>query len=383
MWAARSGRARGRDARPTLEALYRAHFGLVWALVGRYGVRTCHREDVVQDVWLTVHRKLPSFDTTASAPHWIAGIARFVAWRHIRSMMRLHRKLGALQAIDRDETGLDRETVALVGAALESLEPIFREAIVSVEIEGWSGPEAAARIGVPLNTLYSRLRLGRSRLRDTLVALERDAGTCEPAPREAMARTWAAIAPVVATPLVKASALGTFGAWWLVPAAAALGIGLVAVVPSRDASAPRIASAAIEPAIAPAVERDASAEAPAVATPTTLAIADPVPVATEDVARPVARAPAPAPVDRDDETTLLKAALAAIGDGDGATALARLHEHETRFPDGALALERRSARVRALCLAGKAAQARGEAQALLRDHPDAPAAIAARDACPP
>jgi len=168
MWARRP------RAEVDLEALYRAHFGLVWALVGRYGVRPSHREDVVQEVWLTVHRRLASFDTSLSAAHWIAGVARFVAWRHIRTMMRAHRKLEALRALARvdDDSIVDHETVAFVGAALDSLEPIFRDAITSVELEGWSGPEAAERLGLPVNTLYSRLRIAKRRLRETLIELE-------------------------------------------------------------------------------------------------------------------------------------------------------------------------------------------------------------------
>lgn len=390
MWALRPGRARGRKTGTDLEALYHAHFGLVWSLVGRYGVRPSHREDVVQEVWLTVHRRLPSFDRALSAAHWIAGVTRYVAWRHIRTMIRADRKLEALRVEghrDVDDPIVDRETLVQVGAALASLEPMFRDAVMSVEIEGWSGPEAAQRLGVPLNTLYSRLRLGRRRLRDTLLELERSDRPHEPAPREAAARTWAAIAPIIA-PIGKASLVGSLGAWMLVPAAAVVGLGVVAIAPPAREE-PTIATTITTTAVAPEI-RDAVREPPTIARGPELAPPQPVPIARVEPA--IVRASAVAPTtpatvrdadDAGDEAKILGSALAAIERGDGPAALAMLHEHETRFANGELAIERRSARVRALCLVGKGAQARGEAATLLRDHPDAAAAIAVGEICPP
>jgi RNA polymerase sigma factor (sigma-70 family) len=350
-------------------------------------VRATHREDVVQEVWLTVHRRLASFDREASAAHWIAGVTRFVAWRHIRATVRAHRKLEALQAIGRTELEdpiVDRETVAVVRTALAGLEPMFRDAVVSVEIEGWSGPEAAEQLGVPLNTLYSRLRLGRKRLRESLLALEADERPRESVPREAAARTWAAIAPMFAPSIGKASVLGSLGAWWLVPAAAVIGIGVVAIAPAKREAPPSVAVIEREPTTPVGVASETRAS-PVVAATAAPIVETPPPIAP---APTPARAIAPIPtraIDRDegpDEAALVRAALAAIERGDADDALARLREHETRFPTGVLAIERRAARVRALCLAEKRAQARGEAQSLLRDHPQAPAALAVRDACP-
>jgi len=382
MWARRP------RAEVDLEALYRAHFGLVWALVGRYGVRPSHREDVVQEVWLTVHRRLASFDTSLSAAHWIAGVARFVAWRHIRTMMRAHRKLEALRALARvdDDSIVDHETVAFVGAALDSLEPIFRDAITSVELEGWSGPEAAERLGLPVNTLYSRLRIAKRRLRETLIELEAVERPRERVPADVAARTWAAIVPVV-TPFAKASVLGSFGAWLLVPAAGVLGLGIVAVAPT--------ASVQETPPMTTSVAAPEPTRAPARATIARAPVVTPQPVAIDEAERPEPpivrasaavvpdRAPSPARTDAGDEAAILADALAAIERKDAKAALARLREHETRFADGTLVIERRAARVRALCLAGNTVQARGEARALVREHPEAVAALAVRDVCAP
>lgn len=47
-----------RAATPSLEALYRDCFELVWRGLQRLGVPAQHVDDAVQDVFLTAHRRL-------------------------------------------------------------------------------------------------------------------------------------------------------------------------------------------------------------------------------------------------------------------------------------------------------------------------------------
>ncbi|WP_437310183.1 hypothetical protein [Sorangium sp. So ce388] len=69
------------------------------------------------------------------------------------------------------------------------------------------------------------------------------------------------------------------------------------------------------------------------------------------------------------ELALLREAQDAVRDGDPAAALARLDELGARFPEGQLREERMAARVLALCAAGRAREARAEAERLLGDAP--------------
>ena len=94
---------------------------------------------------------------------------------------------------------------------------------------------------------------------------------------------------------------------------------------------------------------------------------------------------APAPTSPDTslaaELALVRSVRTAIDRDDPDAALAAVAEHERRFPTGQLVEERKSLRVEALCRAGKAPQARAEAQVFLRDHPSSPHADRVRSAC--
>lgn len=89
--------------------------------------------------------------------------------------------------------------------------------------------------------------------------------------------------------------------------------------------------------------------------------AEPIPISPAAAQPEVAAAAAPPTGSLAEEYALIRAAQRALGAGDARTALARLDEHAARFAQGALANERRIARVAALCEAGREAEARAEA----------------------
>jgi hypothetical protein len=100
-------------------------------------------------------------------------------------------------------------------------------------------------------------------------------------------------------------------------------------------------------------------------------------------ARP--RATVPPAVERpsllDGEIALLRAAHTARRGGEPARALAILHEHETRFPHGALSEDCAAERIYALCALGRADEARLLATRFMAAHPASPHAPAVRSSC--
>ena len=58
----------------TFEETYRTHFAFVWRTVRRLGVADSSVEDVTQDTFLVVHRRLASFNGKSSLKSWLFGI---------------------------------------------------------------------------------------------------------------------------------------------------------------------------------------------------------------------------------------------------------------------------------------------------------------------
>lgn len=163
--------------RPTFEAVYEAEFGFVWRLVAFRGVPAALQDDVVQEVFLVVYRKLPEFEGRSSVRAWVAGIVRKV----VKDQLTLRRHRSAGEAIpaelaDPRPSPEDRlqqhRTLALVDAILAELPPEQREVFVLHEIEGLSGREIAEALSENPNTVWTRLRAARRRFDDALEARE-------------------------------------------------------------------------------------------------------------------------------------------------------------------------------------------------------------------
>lgn len=159
------------SARPTLAALYRAHAGFVWRTVRRMGIPDAAAEDVVQEVFLVVRRRLPDYEGRGAPTSWLYAIARGVTANYRRGQARAERRLRVVTgprpaAVPSPEDEVGRaDAVALVERFLAGLDPDQREVFVLVDIEGQSGPEVAQALGLNLNVTYSRLRLARQKFR--------------------------------------------------------------------------------------------------------------------------------------------------------------------------------------------------------------------------
>jgi RNA polymerase sigma-70 factor (ECF subfamily) len=152
-------------------AIYRANVDYVWRVISRLGVAPETIADVVQEVFLVVHRRLADFDARASMRAWLAGICRGVVRNHMRSVARRHRRLQLLVPQRSPTTCPEIETMELgrmVADVLDALDEDQRLALVLIDIEGLSPAEVASVLGISRNTVYSRLRLAREKLRRKL-----------------------------------------------------------------------------------------------------------------------------------------------------------------------------------------------------------------------
>ncbi|MCB9715030.1 MAG: sigma-70 family RNA polymerase sigma factor [Myxococcales bacterium] len=157
------------SGRSALETLYREHAGFVWRAVRRLGVPEAAAEDVVQEVFLVVRRRLPEYEGRGAPTSWLYAIARGVAANHRRGRARADRRLRVVPEprplpSPEDEVGR-ADAAARVRDFLATLDLDQREVFVLVDVEGLSGPEVAEALGINLNVAYSRLRLARRKLR--------------------------------------------------------------------------------------------------------------------------------------------------------------------------------------------------------------------------
>ena len=154
---------------PAIAAIYREHFQFIWRGLRRLGVREASVEDACQDVFLVVHRKLHTYEGRASFKAWLFAIAIRVAAEHRRKDSRLHLDPDASPVSSHLDLTLEtRRRMDLLDRMLDELSDDQREVFVMAEIEQFSAPEIADAIGQKLNTVYSRLRLARSRFERAL-----------------------------------------------------------------------------------------------------------------------------------------------------------------------------------------------------------------------
>jgi RNA polymerase sigma-70 factor, ECF subfamily len=156
------------DAKTSAEALFRAHAPFVVRLLTRLGVPPSHVDDLVQEVFLTAHRRGGFTPGAARPTTWLAEIALRVAStaRRSRRRSRVTSDENAVDAaVSEAPTPFDaastRQALGRVERALDAMDLDRRAIFVLFELEGESCEAIAAGLGVPVGTVYSRLHAAR------------------------------------------------------------------------------------------------------------------------------------------------------------------------------------------------------------------------------
>ena len=123
-------------------------------------------EDLVQEVFLVVHRRLPEYRREARLTTWLFRIAYRVAGAHVRRE-RFRRRLLSMFGIEARtiespaHAAHDGAQAEQVRAALAQLSFAKSSVLVLYEVEGWSCQEIADLLAVPLGTVHTRLHHAR------------------------------------------------------------------------------------------------------------------------------------------------------------------------------------------------------------------------------
>lgn len=163
---------------PDFRAIYEAFFDYVWRTLRRLGVREADLADATHEVFVVVHRRLGDFEPDRPLAPWIGGIVYRVAIheqrraRHRRErLVDPHTLPQAAGGPDPERQAMTRQRAERVLTALRALDLDRRVVFVMHEMDGVPCPEIAEALGVPVNTVYSRLRVARGRFRAAVARL--------------------------------------------------------------------------------------------------------------------------------------------------------------------------------------------------------------------
>jgi RNA polymerase sigma-70 factor (ECF subfamily) len=155
-------------------ALFDEHFAYVWRSLARLGVPVHEAEDLAQEVFVVVHRRLAGLDPARSPRPWLFGVAYNVVREHRRRARSRPEDLAFddLPDVGRSDPGYGAlEAADLVHAALRRVPEARRAVLVLVDLDGVTMREAAQVLGIPVDTGYARLRVARVELAGAVRAL--------------------------------------------------------------------------------------------------------------------------------------------------------------------------------------------------------------------
>ncbi len=151
--------------------LYLAHRGIVHRIVFRLLGPTDDLEDVIQDVFLQVHKSIGNFRGHAKFSTWLHRVAVNVTLQHLRRkkstiVSRPDERVEERPAKDRQrsnphELAETQDRLQAVYRVLELLSPKKRAVLVMHDMQGMSAQKVAEVVGAPVFTVRTRLFYAR------------------------------------------------------------------------------------------------------------------------------------------------------------------------------------------------------------------------------
>lgn len=160
-----------------LREVYRQHAAFVWRVLRAFGVREADLDDMLHEVFIVVHRKLPTFEGRSKYTTWLFAIAERLASDYRRSA-RIRREdivedtesnasPGDCEPEAYDQIAMRQARVQL-DAILDGMPTEQRVAFTLFEIDGMTSEEIAVITACSPNTVRSRVRLARKYFERTM-----------------------------------------------------------------------------------------------------------------------------------------------------------------------------------------------------------------------
>ena len=158
-------------------------------------------DDILQETFLRMHRKLDSLKDPEKLLSWIYRITRHAIIDHYRAPARTREVAiglsgdldsallpSALSTSLKDSGRLREELAGCIKPMIEQLSGQYREAVTLVELDGLTQQSAAKQLGLSVSGMKSRVQRGRKQLKQLLddccaIELDRRRGVMDYTPR--------------------------------------------------------------------------------------------------------------------------------------------------------------------------------------------------------
>lgn len=137
-------------------------------------------EDALQNTLMSVTRGIGSFERQSRFTTWLYRIAEREALQVLRKNKRVTTPDGAdLSQLTEQVRHMSSIVAsrAMITQALEELDPKFREPVMMCDVEGLDYATIAERLGIPVNTVRTRISRGRQYIVDRIQEQFRSGGS--------------------------------------------------------------------------------------------------------------------------------------------------------------------------------------------------------------
>jgi RNA polymerase sigma-70 factor (ECF subfamily) len=161
--------------RLAMQLLYMRHHVRIYRFVMRLVRDQELAEDLISEVFLDVWRQADKFQARSAVSTWILSIARFKALssfkRHVEEKLDEETAAAIKDAGDDPELAIRKKDQGeILRKCLSRLSPEHREIVDLVYYQGTAIRDAAAIVGIPENTVKTRMFHARKRLSELLNA---------------------------------------------------------------------------------------------------------------------------------------------------------------------------------------------------------------------
>jgi RNA polymerase sigma-70 factor (ECF subfamily) len=162
------------DQAAKTEAVWREFHERLRAFVSRRVKRPADVEDILQEVFLRIHRSLESVKQRDSLAAWVFQITRNAIANHYRHLSGvkaegLQKGFEPAASPDAEDLGPLREISKCVEPMVAALADHYRDALLLTDLQGMTQQEAAVQIGLSLSGMKSRVQRARRQVKKMLL----------------------------------------------------------------------------------------------------------------------------------------------------------------------------------------------------------------------